>query len=154
MQRQQEILSKNPSSVIVHLNSTRQEEMKGSVYCEYLKKIFHFNSEGEMLDAMDDLFDCIAFPQAIFETRNFTNKKNRQIIKKADDFLEESMKELLQNKKTTFVVNVQYRQNATWQGTITWVEQGRVQHFRSALEMLKLMEQANNQGATEVVQWD
>ena len=32
------------------------------------------------------------------------------------------------------------KQNATWQGSITWVEGQQTQCFRSALEMLKLMD--------------
>ena len=45
-------------------------------------------------------------------------------------------------KKATFVVQVQYRQNATWQGTVTWLEEGKQSHFRSALELIKLMDSA------------
>ncbi|MCI8515328.1 MAG: hypothetical protein HFG75_00350 [Hungatella sp.] len=45
-------------------------------------------------------------------------------------------------KKATFVVNVQYRQNATWQGKVLWAEAGRSCNFRSALELLKLIDGA------------
>ena len=46
------------------------------------------------------------------------------------------------NKKETFVIEVQYQQNATWQGTIEWLNKKKTRNFRSALEMLKLMEEA------------
>ena len=46
------------------------------------------------------------------------------------------------NEKATFVVSVQFTQNATWQGNITWTEQKKTVAFRSALEMLKLMDDA------------
>lgn len=42
----------------------------------------------------------------------------------------------------TFVVNVQFRQHATWQGTVKWAEQNREVRFRSALELLKIMDGA------------
>jgi hypothetical protein len=42
----------------------------------------------------------------------------------------------------TFVVHVRYHKNATWQGDILWAQEGREQSFRSALEMLKLMDSA------------
>ncbi|MCR5830089.1 MAG: hypothetical protein K6F93_07080 [Lachnospiraceae bacterium] len=45
-------------------------------------------------------------------------------------------------KKATFLVNVLYRQNATWQGTVTWVEGEKKMSFRSALELFVLMESA------------
>lgn len=42
----------------------------------------------------------------------------------------------------TFIVNVKYRQNATWQGTVTWVEEKKKASFRSLLELIKLMDSA------------
>ncbi|MDL2232468.1 hypothetical protein LJC63_02660 [Ruminococcaceae bacterium OttesenSCG-928-L11] len=45
-------------------------------------------------------------------------------------------------KKESFVVQIQFNQNATWQGTLTWIEKKKVQRFRSTLEMLKLMDTA------------
>ena len=103
---------------------------------------------------MDDLFDSLSFPQASFEGRKFKIKKAKPIIKRVDDAVKETMNEIISGKPTTFVVNVQYRKNATWQGTITWVEQDQTMHFRSALEMLKLMEQATMSGAAPIVSWD
>ncbi len=61
----------------------------------------------------------------------------------------EAMKEKRENttpvtaqEKNTFVVTVLYRQNATWQGTLKWVEGGEESKFRSALELIKLMDGA------------
>lgn len=42
----------------------------------------------------------------------------------------------------TFVVRILDRKNATWQGSVTWTEQQNVQYFRSALELLKLIDSA------------
>ena len=44
--------------------------------------------------------------------------------------------------KGTFEISVRFTQNATWQGQIYWIEQNQKQNFRSALEMLKLMDEA------------
>ncbi|MBP7349179.1 MAG: hypothetical protein KA965_10895 [Butyrivibrio sp.] len=45
-------------------------------------------------------------------------------------------------KESTFIVQVQYRQNATWQGQVVWAEENRKEHFRSALELIKLIDSA------------
>ena len=49
----------------------------------------------------------------------------------------------------SFVVEIKGRENHTWQGTITWVEAMKKENFRSALEMMRLMDSAigddNNQ---------
>ena len=50
--------------------------------------------------------------------------------------------ENVSGKKATFIVQVQFKQNATWQGTITWTEKKKEQRFRSTLEMIKLMNDA------------
>ena len=51
--------------------------------------------------------------------------------------------------KGTFEVSVKFMQNSTWQGQIHWVEKNRKQSFRSALEMLKLMDEALVEGLDE-----
>ncbi len=43
---------------------------------------------------------------------------------------------------TTFIVQVLCRQNATWQGTIQWVDRRQTLTFRSEYEMLRLMDEA------------
>ena len=55
---------------------------------------------------------------------------------KTEDIISQS------GSKATFVVHVQYRQNATWQGNILWAETQQCSSFRSALELLKLIDGA------------
>lgn len=42
----------------------------------------------------------------------------------------------------TFIVQVMYQQNDTWQGTVKWVERHKEQHFRSALELIRMIDDA------------
>ena len=46
------------------------------------------------------------------------------------------------NKDNTFIVKILNKQNSTWQGSVSWVEGETTQCFRSALEMLKLIDGA------------
>lgn len=41
-----------------------------------------------------------------------------------------------------FVIRIQCAQNATWQGNIQWLEGKKNQNFRSALELINLMDEA------------
>ena len=46
-----------------------------------------------------------------------------------------------QNKDDkTFILHLQFNQNDSWQGSIKWVESKKTILFRSALEMIKIIE--------------
>lgn len=81
------------------------------------------------------------FPQASTSARSFTSTQFSGVdrldkVRSPEDFIEN------RGQKGTFFLNVRYRQNSSWQGSVTWVEEQREQHFRSALELLKLIDGA------------
>ena len=45
-------------------------------------------------------------------------------------------------KDRTFIVKVKYNQNHSMQGSVQWVEQGRIVNFRSEMELLSLLSEA------------
>lgn len=47
-----------------------------------------------------------------------------------------------EGKRATFALRVLFRQNASWQGSVTWLEGGQEESFRSVLELLMLMNSA------------
>lgn len=51
-----------------------------------------------------------------------------------------SAKAALGNSNQSFVVEIKSQENHTWQGTITWVEGKKKENFRSALELIRLMD--------------
>lgn len=44
--------------------------------------------------------------------------------------------------REAFLVQILNTQNATWQGTVTWTDGKKTQPFRSALELIKLIDSA------------
>lgn len=44
--------------------------------------------------------------------------------------------------RTNVMVQILDTQHATWQGTVTWIDTGRKESFRSALELLRLIDSA------------
>ena len=50
-------------------------------------------------------------------------------------------------EKNTFIVKLDNRQRDTWQGEIVWADENRTERFRSALELIKLMDEAMNKSA-------
>ena len=49
----------------------------------------------------------------------------------------------------TFIIRVQHRQNSSWQGRITWMDEDKTVYFRSMWEMLKLIDSAVGTGGQE-----
>ena len=47
-----------------------------------------------------------------------------------------------ENNTGTFIVKIINQQNSTWQGSLTWVEEQKTEYFRSALELIKMMDEA------------
>ena len=70
-------------------------------------------------------------------------------VKKIDDQRD------IGSTKGTFEISVKFMQNSTWQGQIHWVEKNQKQNFRSALEMLKLMDEAltETDEDVQVINW-
>jgi len=108
-----------------------------------------FHGLMEMMFAMECMLDSMNFPQAYFEYRSFSGKCAALTEKKKQNEVRESMegmeKEFMDDEKTprsTFVVNVLFRQNATWQGTINWVDKKQTKRFRSSLELMRLIDEA------------
>ena len=70
---------------------------------------------------------------------------------KEDVFLN-NLKRTPGNNGETFVVRIEHCCNGTWQGKVIWVEENRTERFRSALELLRLMDEtigANRQLSLE-----
>ena len=63
------------------------------------------------------------------------------------------MTKMAKNSKETFVIQVISDQNATWQGTVQWVEKKKTIPYRSMLELIKLIDSAvgDSPGNEEVV---
>ncbi len=50
------------------------------------------------------------------------------------------------NSGETFLVQIRNTQNATWQGTVAWTDGRKQETFRSALELIKLIDSVLSAG--------
>ena len=62
--------------------------------------------------------------------------KKEEMVRVMDD------KTLLEQRGDlgTFTIRVQHRQHSSWQGKVTWLEKDETVYFRSALELIKLID--------------
>ena len=73
-------------------------------------------------------------------------EKSRKPEEKKEAVAQMAVQELLEKKgdEATFIIYVKYRQNATWQGEVIWADKKKKKCFRSALELIKMIDGALN----------
>lgn len=130
-----------PNFINMCIDNINDEELSGRIYHCYSKEPWKFTNILQLIELADDFFDKLEFPQASTSARSFTSIQFSGVdrldkVRSPEDFIEN------RGQKGTFFLNVRYRQNSSWQGSVTWVEEQREQHFRSALELLKLIDGA------------
>lgn len=137
------------TQVTVHISSFENRIPCGQVYNAYYDKVIPFRNDRELLAILDELFDSLSFPSRFDEYRCFSDKKRPAARKERIGTGIMSEKD-----KATFIIHVQFRRNSTWQGTIQWVESQKQQSFRSTLEMLRLIDEALEDGSEPPLQWE
>lgn len=93
-----------------------------------------FRSLSQFLTQMEDMLDAMQLPQSFTALRSFTAPATDPSVSASQMSHE--------GKLGTFAVRVLFRQNASWQGSITWLEGKREERFRSVLELVLLMDSA------------
>ncbi len=134
-----------PNLIVICVDGIHGSDYEGRLWDQYHEEAVHFDSMLEVLQHVDHFLDELDFPQRSTALRTFqdqtTTMKVRQRVERK---MVMSNLEDKNGKEGTFIVQVKYRQNATWQGQVVWAEQNKKVYFRSALELLRLMDNALN----------
>ena len=107
---------------------------QGRVYNQSQEKGKVFRCLSQFLREMEKTLDCMQFPKAYTTTRTFAPIPSSGVPSPEAEHAAGSL--------ATFVVRVLFRQNASWQGSVTWLEGKQEQSFRSALELIFLISSA------------
>ena len=132
-----------PNGVILCIDRNGPEALAGRLWHGYRQNCMPFGRWIQAIMEMEGLFDRIRFPFPGTSFRSFVeNKKTIRYTQEVPRLM--SDQELLEKRGDlgTFIVRVQHRQNSSWQGRITWMEEDKTVNFRSIWEMIKLVEQA------------
>jgi len=94
-----------------------------------------FKSLTQLLVKLDQCLDQENIPQPFQKVRTFGMTSDIRFI----DFAERHAEK---GKMATFIIRVYFRQNVSWQGSITWIDENRTQKFRSVMELIFLLNSA------------
>ena len=132
-----------PNLLSVCIDNVADGEMSGEIYHCYSKEPLKFSNIIRMIETADGFFDQIKFPQSATQMRSF--EKRVPVMESVPEKVC-TPQEVLEKRGTkgTFLLNVKYRQNSSWQGVIQWVEGDVTYPFSSVLELLKILSNAMN----------
>lgn len=122
-------------STIVCIDDYDEHILCGRFYNAFQKEGEYFGSLMEFLLKMEQMLDTMCFPQSFSTPRTFRQPTEHTQVRPPGGGHR-------CGKLATFEVRVLFRQNASWQGCITWLEEGMEENFRSVLELAILMDSA------------
>ena len=116
------------------IDSYENSVPRGRIYNRYVPEGIEFQSITQFLLGMEQILDDMDFPRSYTTTRTFAPPA--QLPAGPPDKIP------CEGKKATFTIRVLFRQNASWQGSVTWLEGRQEQSFRSVLELILLLDNA------------
>lgn len=94
-----------------------------------------FRSMSQLILRINEWLDQENFPQAFSKLRKFRDPGDAALSVSPESCQ-------IKGEIATFVVRILFRQNASWQGSIKWVDTNQEEYFRSVLELMVLMDNA------------
>ncbi|MFI3313810.1 MAG: hypothetical protein R3Y62_07980 [Eubacteriales bacterium] len=118
---------------IIQITKYQEQNFEGFLENLHYSKELYFANLTQLLMLIEQLQDDIAYPQRGMEPRSFKSEPPpppplRRPLEKREPPL------------ATFQLRLLFRQNASWQGSVTWVERRQEANFRSTLELVLLMD--------------
>lgn len=118
----------------VCIDSYENAVLTGRLYHPHLEDGKTFQSGTQFLLEMEQMLDRMNFPASFTAPRTFAAPPEYETGPPA--------KPPPDGVVATFAIRILFRQHASWQGSITWLEGRQEQSFRSVLELLLLMDSA------------
>ena len=120
------------NETLVYVDSYENSVLAGYFYNPNMPEAQEFRSTVDLLKKVETLLNETKLPQSFSANRVF----RRPAMIQAQNVSAATPKS---GKLGTFALRIIFRQNASWQGSVTWLEGRQEQSFRSALELIFLI---------------
>lgn len=136
-----QIITSQANKILVHVKKYNQYDFSGLFYTPLQESAIPFSSFAELVLKLEHQFDELQFPQNAQKIKSFIHGKNKQgeIKKTETEFCSHDIEQNGNSCKEKFYIHVLFRQNASWQGHIEWINRERSNDFRSTLELLHMI---------------
>jgi hypothetical protein len=136
-----------PNLICIGVDSFRDNDFVGRIWQPYADDPQEFVGMNDLLIRMDNLYDIWNYPQNALNVRSFFRTQCVEPVRdiRTGEFKDKIDRlQSMRGDEATFIVQVVYRQRATWQGQFVWVEGNEREHFKSAWEFIQLMDEKVN----------
>lgn len=123
-------------TTLIKVLSYEHKSLKGYLVNPYFPDDVYFGSLICMLQLVEDMLDALGFPKRSMERRAFDSESGQQPVQTAPP------EGAPQTPIATFKLRVLFRQNATWEGDLVWVDRRVSAEFRSVLELIGILDSA------------
>lgn len=130
-----------PNGIVLCVSRKDRGTIEGELYHGYSREGFSFRGYEEIIKISEELFNALGFPymgtsdrDIDGHTHSYQKKEGMARVLKDEEMLEKH------GDMGTFVIRVQHRQHSSWQGRVTYLEEDRSVYFRSALELIKIID--------------
>ncbi len=130
------MFSRELKTTIIHIYAYEKKTLCGAITNPFMKEPLYFENVMQFLLLTENLLDSIGFPQKSMELREHVQKRQNAATTLPVVERDHSKKRPI----ATFELEVLFRQNASWQGCLTWAEKNTSCSFRSTLELLFLLD--------------
>ena len=121
---------------IVRVYSYDNKLFQGTLFNPFWGKEVPFYNMIQFLNLTEQLLNTMNYPQVSMRARSFQSARaqtKKRLVGVNAEWAHEA-------PIATFGVRILFRQNASWQGELSWHEGDQSQTFRSALELIHLMD--------------
>lgn len=130
-----------PNGIVLCVCRNDRGTIEGELYHAYCKEGIPYRGYEQIIKIAEELFNALGFPHMGTGDRDIQGythtyqKKEGMTRVMADDELLEKHGDM-----GTFVIRVQHRQHSSWQGRVTYLDEDKTVYFRSALELIKIID--------------
>ena len=132
---QQKVQRYDAGSFVLNIDSYHNGELTGRYYHPQQGETGQFQSLMQLLLEIERCMDEIDGPQSFQAMRTFF----APYLMALDS---SGVYSPQPGKVATFCLHIRYRRNASWQGTVIWLDEGESCNFRSVLELVTLINSA------------
>ena len=130
-----------PNGIVLCVSRYQGGMIEGRLYHGYSREGIPFQGCEEIIKTAEGFFNALGFPRMGTGerdiggcTRRFQKAEGMKRVMRDDELLEQH------GDMGTFIIRVQHRQHSSWQGRVTYLDKNQTVYFRSALELIKIID--------------